>query len=170
MVGAGTKLKPSSGLTCCPPTYTFYLAQHHPQAWVSIPGGSVHNCLGTSVIKMGPEMEGHTHVIFPNQEAGAICHSRSNSEPASRPVIVHWNLGHPPWCRQPRAPIAVWRPPSLLLLQLETGKDAVPSLSAWGVYLHPAPEPKDAPLERVPILPTQRQTLTTFTHLLEAKF
>ena len=52
------------------------------------------------------EIEGHTHMIFPNQEAGAICHSRSNSEPASRPVIVHWNLGHPPWCRPPRAPTA----------------------------------------------------------------
>lgn len=105
-VGAGTKLKPNYALNCCPWTCTFYPTQHRPQAWVSVPGGSVHNCLRTSVIKMGPEIEGHTHMIFPNQEAGAICHSRSNSEPASRPVTVRRNLGHPPWCRLPRAPTA----------------------------------------------------------------
>lgn len=68
-----------------------------PPALLSSPGGSAHTCLGTSLMNLGSEIKGHTSVIFPNQEReeGAVCHSRSNSEPARHTPCLsgRWGMG-----------------------------------------------------------------------------
>lgn len=83
------------------------------------------------MIKLGPEIKGHTSASFPNQEReeGSIRHSRPNSEPASQPVILYWDLGHPPCHRLPSS-VA-----TSLSAALASGnwKDPVPSLFPWGV-------------------------------------